>query len=100
MGSRTGLANVTFYNVGLDYSPTKDLKTRLDGYIFRASEVDSGSKNAGWEVDAGFVYSIARNLKYYFDVGYFDAGDFYEDSRGVDNPEAVTLVRQQLILSF
>jgi hypothetical protein len=82
-GSRNGLANATYYNLGLDYSPTKNLKTRLDGYI-----------------DAGFVYTIARNLKYYFDIGYFDADDFYRDTIGIADPEEVTLVRQQFILSF
>jgi hypothetical protein len=99
-GSRNGLANATFYNLGLDYSPTKNLTTRLDGYIFRASDTVTGSKDAGWEIDAGFVYSLARNLKYYFDIGYFDADDFYTDSLGIADPEEVTLIRQQFILSF
>ncbi len=104
-GSRNGLANATFYNLGLDYSPTKNLKTRLDGYIFRASDTASNAlgsvdKDAGWEIDAGFVYTLARNLKYYFDIGYFDAGDYYEDFFGIKDAEEVTLIRQQFILSF
>lgn len=94
----TGLSNTTYYNLGVDYTVSPSIKTSLDGYLLRATKAE-GSKKVGWEVDAKVVYNVARNLNYIFDVGYFDAGKFYEDAFGVDE-KAATLVRQQLILSF
>jgi hypothetical protein len=94
--TQSGLANTTIYMIGLDYQPTKALSTYLNGFLIEATETLVGQDDeAGWEVDAGFVYTIARNLKYYLDVGYFEAGDFYGP-----NAESVTAVKQQLILSF
>jgi hypothetical protein len=91
-----GLPNTTYYMVGLDYNPTKNLKTKVNGFLLRASEAPAGTdKDVGWEVDAGLVYTIAKNLKYYFDIGYFDAGDFW--GPGADE---ATAIRQQFILSF
>lgn len=93
----TGLANTTYYNLGADFSPMKDLKASIDGYILRASKSNSasGSKDAGWEVDAKIVYNVAKNLAYQVDAGFFKTGKFYGDSR-----EDVTVVRHMLTLNF
>lgn len=96
----TGISNTTYYNLGLDYSPTKDINLKLDGYLLRASRTPSGvSKSAGWELDAGLKYAVAKNLNYIVDLGYFKAGNFYEDTYG-SREKGSTVVRQQLILSF
>lgn len=99
--TQTGISNTTYYNLGLDYSPTKDLSTSLDAYILRASKTVSGvSKNAGWEVDAKVVYNVAKNLKYQVDAGYLHSGAFYNDVLSpVDNKNA-TVLRHMLTLSF
>lgn len=98
----TGLSNTTYFNLGVDFSPTKDLKAKLDGYVLRATKAPGGvSKSAGWEVDAGISYNVAKNLLYTLDLGYFKAGDWYEDmypTKG--SAKGSTAVRQQLILSF
>lgn len=92
----TGLSNTTFFNIGADFAPTKDLKASIDGYILRASKSNSasGSKDAGWEVDAKLVYNVAKNLAYQVDAGYFKAGDFYASDKGV------TVLRNMVTLSF
>ncbi len=94
----SGLANTTYYNAGVDFSPTSDISTSLNAYILRASEA-SDSKDVGWEVDAKVKYQIAKNLTYQIDAGYFDAGQFYEDEFGVDTKGA-TVLRHALTLSF
>jgi hypothetical protein len=91
----TGLANTTYYNLGADFSPMKDLKTSIDGYLLRASKNPGGSKDAGWEVDLKVVYNVAKNLAYQVDAGYFKTGKFYGDGR-----EDVTVVRNMLTLNF
>ncbi|MGC2064251.1 MAG: alginate export family protein, partial [Thermodesulfovibrionales bacterium] len=95
----SGLANTTYFNIGADFTPVKDLKTSLDAFFIRATEqnsnyTDTGSKNAGWEVDGKVVYNVAKNLVYQVDAGYFKAGKFYEDKKGV------TVLRHQLTLIF
>ena len=92
----TGLANTTYYNLGVDFTPVKDIKASLDGYLIRASKANSasGSKDAGWEVDGKVVYNVAKNLAYQVDAGYFKAGDFYT------NNKAVTVIRNMLTLNF
>lgn len=80
-GLSTGLANTTYYNLGLDYAANKDLSFSIDGYILRASKTEDGiSKSAGWEVDGKMVYKIAKNLTYQIDAGYFKPGSFYDDT--------------------
>ena len=96
----SGISNTTYYNLGLDVTPVKDVTASLDGYIIRASETTSGiSKDAGWEVDGKLVYNIAKNLNYQIDAGYFKAGDFYADTYNVDKKGA-TVLRHMLTLSF
>lgn len=100
----TSIANTTYYRLGLDYSPVKDLTTSLDGFIIRASKTESGiSKNVGWEVDLKAAYKIDRNLTYSVIAGVFKPGKFYEDAYldalGVDKKTA-TQVMHALTLSF
>jgi hypothetical protein len=92
----TGLNNTTYFNLGVDYNPTKDLGLSLDGYILQASEDNAAGKDElGWEVDAKIKYALAKNLSYQIDAGYFDAGDFYGD-----NAKGATVLRHSLTLSF
>jgi len=96
----SGISNTTYYNVGLDVTPVKDVTASLDGYIIRATKAADGvSKNAGWEVDGKIVYNIAKNLNYQIDAGYFKAGNFYADTYSVDKKGA-TVLRHMLTLSF
>jgi Alginate export len=114
-GLGSGIANTTYYNLGIDVKPVKDLALSLDGYILRASKdtfspggalvADSGlSKNVGWEVDGKLVYNIAKNLTYEADGGYMHAGSFYKDLSndgfiGADVKNPVVLMHK-LTLSF
>ena len=34
----------------------------------------------GWEIDFKGSYKITRNLTYFVEAAWFDAGDFYEDT--------------------
>jgi Alginate export len=111
-GSRrdSGISNTTYYNLGFDVNPAKDLKASLDGYILRASEPTFAgqSKNVGWEIDGRVKYQIAKNLTYQVDAGYMHAGSFYGDAArtgnlgytagtGVKNP---VVLRHLIELSF
>ncbi len=100
----TGISNTTYYNIGLDVTPVKDVTASLDGYIIRASKTaDSISKDAGWEVDGKIVYNIAKNLTYQVDAGYFKAGSYYADAYPVatnGDKKGATVLRHMLTLSF
>jgi len=97
-----GLSNTTYYNLGLDYSPTKEIALSIDGYILRATEeiFPGADKDAGWEVDAKMKYAIAKNLTYQIDAGYFSSGDMYKDALSPVDNEDVTLLRHTITLSF
>ena len=103
-GRSTGIANTTYYNLGLDYMPMKDLSLSLDGFYLQASETDSwGSdvdEDLGWEIDFKGSYKITKNLTYFVEAGWFDAGDFYEDAGIVDEAKSVTQVIHGLNLTF
>lgn len=106
----TGIANTTYYNLGLDLAATKDLSLSLDGFILRATktggweEVLSGhpdvSKNLGWEVDFKGSYKLAKNLTYFVEAGNFAAGAFYTDTNMVETKKSVTQVIHGLNLTF
>jgi hypothetical protein len=106
----TGIMNTTYYNLGFDVKPAKDLRASLDGYILRASEPTFAgqSKDVGWEIDGRIKYQIAKNLVYQVDAGYMHAGGFYKDAAtagemgytagtGVKNP---VILRHLIELSF
>ncbi|MDA8079866.1 MAG: alginate export family protein [Nitrospiraceae bacterium] len=96
-GSRfTGLANTTYYNLGLDYKVSPEVKASVDGYIIRASKTAAGvSKDAGWELDGKVAYNVAKNLVYQVDAGYLKTGKFYGDAK-----KGITVLRHMLTLSF
>ena len=102
-GRNTGIANTTYFNLGLDYMPTKDLSLSLDGFYLQATETDGFGPdvddNLGWEIDFKGSYKITKNLTYFVEAGYFDAGDFYCDVHDVD-PKAVTQIVHGLNLTF
>jgi hypothetical protein len=103
----TGLANTTYFNLGLDVSPIKELSISLDGYLLQATETDlweeevgnSVDDELGWEVDAKLSYKITKNLSYFIEAGFFKAGDFYEDAFGIDS-ETSTMAVHGLSLAF
>ncbi len=92
----TGLANTTYYNLGLDYKVSPEIKASVDGYIIRASKTADGvSKDAGWELDGKVAYAVAKNLTYQVDAGYFKTGKFYGEEK-----KGITVLRHMLTLSF
>lgn len=107
-GKQSGIANTTYYNIGADFTPVKDVKTSLDFYYLKASKVPEGSdisKKAGWEVDGKVVYNVAKNLTYQVDAGYFHSShgyqDVYDATLGDDTQrKGATVLRHALTLSF
>jgi hypothetical protein len=104
----TGIANTTYYNLGLDLAATKDMSLSLDGFLLRATENEGWenivgndvSKNVGWELDFKGSYKLAKNLSYFVEAGLFDPGAFYEDTGLVDKKRNVTQVIHGLNLTF
>jgi len=90
--TNTGIANTTYYNLGVDITPMKALSLSLDGFFLQASETavwedaleTSVDDSLGWEVDMKLNYKITKNLSYFVEAGYFAAGDFYKDIGGDD----------------
>lgn len=96
--TNTGIANTTYYNIGIDVNPMKELGISLDGFLLRATKVGawedvvseaagesvSVSKKLGWEIDSRISYKIAKNLTYYIEAGLFKTGDFYKDAFGAE----------------
>jgi hypothetical protein len=106
----TGIANTTYYNLGLDVSPVKELAISVDGFILRATKTgawgEGVSKNVGWEVDSKVSYKLAKNLSYFVQAGIFKAGKFYEEAQDedfnnlVENKKTVTQAVHGLQLEF
>jgi hypothetical protein len=95
-GRSTGIANTTYYRLGLDYAPTKDITTSLDGFIIRATKAPAGvKKDVGAEVDLKIAYKVDRNLTYSVLAGWFNAGDFYGAAK-----KDSTAMMHALTLSF
>lgn len=102
-GISTGIANTTYYRLGFDYAPIKDLTASLDGFILRASQTaGTVSKSIGSEVDLKIAYKIDRNLAYGFNAGYFSTGNFYNTSGLVTEAakKNVTALMHSLTLNF
>jgi len=84
----TGTANTTYYNLGLDFVPTKDLTLSLDGFYLQATQTGawedamgtSVDDSLGWEVDFKGSWKIAKNLTYFVEAGWFNPGGFYDDT--------------------
>jgi hypothetical protein len=102
----TGIANTTYFRLGLDYSPMKDLSTSLDGFLIRASKanMDGQSKKVGEEIDLKVAYKIDTNLVYSVTAGWFNTGKFYTTGTTPLVAEAqkkdVTQMVHALTLSF
>ncbi len=95
----TGIANTTYYNLGMDVNPTKEISLSVDGFIIMASETPSGvDDNAGTELDVRASYKIAKNLSYFVEAAGFWPGDYYKDRFGYD--ENVTQLIHGLCLTF
>jgi len=93
----TGIANTTYYNLGVDVDPVKDLGLSLDGYYLRATNVASGvSKYIGSEVDLTGSYKIAKNLSYFVQAGLFSPGKYYS----VPDKKTATMAVHGLSLTF
>ena len=100
----TGIANTTYYNLGLDVNPVKELSVSLDGFLLRATKTDlwgdGVSKNVGWEIDTKISYKIAKNLTYFIEAGIFKPGKFYEESGLVSDKKTVNQAVHGLSLTF
>ena len=100
----TGIANTTYFNLGADVTPVKELGISLDGYLLRATKTkafgDDVSKNIGWEIDSKISYKLAKNLNYFIEAGLFKAGDFYEDAKGLTDQKTVKQAVHGLSLTF
>ena len=104
----TGIANTTYLNLGLDFMPMKDLSLSLDGFWLQATETGawedevgaSVDEDLGWEIDFKGSYKITKNLTYFVEAGWFDAGDFYKDAYGISDPKGVTQIVHGLNLTF
>lgn len=106
----TGIANTTYYNLGMDVNPTKEINLSLDGFIIRATKawaVDQ-SKSVGSEVDFKGTYKFAKNLSYFVEAGVFTPGKFYTTGTGTGAPvngvgvdkKTVTQAVHGLLLTF
>lgn len=106
--TNTGLANTTVYNLGIDVELMKDLSVSLDGFLLYASETDgweelveqSVDDDLGWELDFTLNWQIAKNLSYFIEAGFLDAGDFYEDALGVSSAKTAYAASHGLALHF
>ncbi len=108
-GLGTGIANTTYYNLGVDYSPMKDLNLALDLFILRASKRSSPTPNTighdkeiGTEVDLKATYKVAKNLTYFINSGILFAGDFYKAASAgpASDPKNAIVFHHGLTLSF
>jgi hypothetical protein len=108
--TNTGIANTTYYNLGFDVNPVKELGISVDGFILRATKTGlwghDVSKNIGWEVDSKITYKLAKNLTYFVEAGIFKPGNFYkeaEDADGftlIENKKTVTQAVHGLEVAF
>ena len=89
----TGIANTTYYNIGFDVKPMKQLNISLDGFLLEATETglwekqleSNVSKGVGSEIDAKLNYQITKNFSYFVEAGLFFPGDFYKDTSPLVN---------------
>jgi hypothetical protein len=98
----TGIANTTYYNLGLDWAATPALGLSLDYFLLRASKVPDGSgwsKSAGSELDFKGTYQLSSNLSYFVEAAGFWPGGYYEDAHGIEK-KTVTQLVHGLLLKF
>ncbi len=89
----TGIANMTYYNLGIDLKPVQDLSLSLDGFYLQATKTPSKVGDyIGSEVDFQGTYKLAKNLSYIVQAGYFWQGDFYKDMKYVTSKDKDVLM--------
>ena len=104
----TGIANTTYFNLGVDVNPIKEISVSVDGFMLQATDTglwedvvgNSVDDDLGWEIDAKINWKIAKNLSYFIEAGIFDPGDFYADAFGDDVDETVTQLLHGIALTF
>ncbi|TFG35783.1 MAG: hypothetical protein E4H45_02355 [Nitrospirales bacterium] len=110
----TGIANTTYYNLGFDVSPIKEVTVSLDGFLLFATETgawkdivenETGERvsvddSLGWEIDAKMNWKLAKNLTYFVEAGMFKPGDFYKDIFESGADETATTAVHGLLLTF
>ncbi len=106
----TGLANLTYYRLGVDVAPMKELTASVDAFLLKATKANTsaGSKKIGYEYDAKVAYQIDKNLTYSIMVGYFKPGTAWTDgnvgaaisSANPNDKKAITQAMHALTLSF
>jgi len=104
----TGIANTTYFNLGFDVNPIKEVSVSVDGFFLQATETgawedivgNSVDDSLGWEIDSKINWKIAKNLTYFIEAGFFKPGDFYQDAFGDDVDETVTQAVHGLMLTF
>lgn len=97
-----GIANTTYYRLGLDADLTKDLKASVDYFMLKATEAAAGSKDIGTEYNAKLTYKIDKNLTYSITAGILDPGKWWVNTVGVTtaNNKTITQMMHALTLSF
>jgi hypothetical protein len=91
--TNTGIANTTYYNIGIDVNPVKELGISVDGFLLKATKTglwsDEGrvSKDIGWEIDSKITYKLAKNLTYFVEAGMFKPGKFYAEAIDMNSGE-------------
>jgi hypothetical protein len=108
----TGIANTTYYNIGVDLKPIKQLNVSLDGFLLEATKTGlweqkldgaNVSKGLGSEVDAKLNYKIAKNISYFVEAGVFFPGNFYKDTAPLfsdASKKTATMAVHGLLLEF
>ena len=104
----TGIANTTYFNLGLDVNPIKEVAVSVDGFLLQATETgawedivgNSVDEDLGWEIDSKINWKIAKNFTYFVEAAWFKPGDFYEDAFGDGVDETVTQLVHGLLFTF
>jgi len=104
----TGIANTTYFNLGFDVNPIKEISVSVDGFYLQATETgawedivgNSVDDSLGWEIDSKINWKIAKNLSYFIEAAMFKPGDFYKDAFGDNADETVTQAVHGLLLTF
>jgi predicted porin len=108
--TNTGIANTTYFNLGVDVTPLKELTLSLDGYYLMATETGAWEDELGTDVDDALgmeidfkgTYKITKNLSYFVEAGWFMADDFYNDTAELlgGSDETVTQLVHGISLTF
>lgn len=106
-GTNTGLANTTYYKVGVSTEELiKNVSAKLDLYFLSATQAVStsssfNSKDIGIELAGEISYEFSKNFRYYVQGGYLWTGDFYRNITGANlRPNNAYAVRNGIIMSF